>query len=118
MPSSADFSSDRPIHNVRFNHASSQLFLSYYEGHFAVVDVGSRSVVATHDFPGVTRSEILHDPISGLCGVSVIDPVTNKSEVFVFDPATFVITQKIKVATDCFLYDNTLYTSTKFALPL
>jgi hypothetical protein len=113
----ADLSNARDLRDVRFNNASSQLFMSYEDGHFAIVDLVSRSVVSTYDFPGSAR-EIQQDPITGLCGVNVVHPVTGKKELFVFDPATFSISKKVWIGTECFLYNNTLYANTGFILPL
>jgi hypothetical protein len=113
----ADLSNGRDLRDVRFNNASNQLFMSYDDGHFAIVDLVSTSVVSTYDFPGSAR-EILQDPITGLCGVAIVQANSSKKELFVFDPATFSISRKVWIGPECFLYNNTLYANTGFILPL
>lgn len=114
---------DAPSYNLReaqFSNNSDKLFLSYDGGHFRTIDTSTMTVVSEFDLPDpgtYTLGAILYDPISGLCGVQNNWP-GSEAELIIFNPITQQIVKRLRISAICHLYNNTLYSDQKFALPL
>ncbi|PZR34119.1 MAG: hypothetical protein DI538_17070 [Azospira oryzae] len=113
----ATFGGSRLVRGVRFSNNSDQLFISYSDGHFEVLDVTSKAIVSQHDFNAPMNGTILQDPVTGLIGVTLTVPSSNLLDLVIFD-SSFSISKTIRVATECMLYNNTIYTSSRFSYPL
>lgn len=115
----ADFTSGRTLRDVIFNNESDKLYMCYSDGHFAVVDIASMSVVSENNLPGVIGIQrLVIDPKTGICGIVRDDDLNNGKLFVVFDPLNFTVIKEVRIASGCFILDNNIYSSSGYKLPL